>query len=78
VSDVEHDDGGSGSRDHDRCQIERKADEHQRDARPHAPQDRVSHDPVEDVIDAAKDTLIHAKDKVEEAIDKTKDSTHRK
>ena len=46
MKDVQHADGGSGSNDHDRCQIESKAEEHQHQSQAHAPQDRMTHDPV--------------------------------
>jgi catechol 2,3-dioxygenase-like lactoylglutathione lyase family enzyme len=46
MKDVQHADGGSGSDNDDRCQIESKADEHQHGSRSHAPQDRMNHDPV--------------------------------
>ncbi len=46
MEDVQHADGSSGSDDPDRRQIESKAEEHQRDCRAQAPQDRMNHDPV--------------------------------
>jgi len=46
MKDVQHADGGAGSDDHDRCQLESKAEKHQQDSRAHAPQDRMNHDPV--------------------------------
>jgi hypothetical protein len=46
MKDVQHADGGGGSDDHDRCQIESKAEQHQHDSRAHTPPDRMDHHPV--------------------------------
>ena len=46
VEDVQPADGGPGSDDHDRRQRESKTKHDQHDSNAHAPQDRMSHDPV--------------------------------
>ena len=59
MNDVQHTDGGSGSDDHDRCQIESKSEEYQHDSRGHAPPDRMNHDPVTEPAQQTAHLLPH-------------------